>query len=178
MLAELSYFFRQLCAKELDPKVIEKLEKQAPELVCKLEMIFPPSFFNPMQHMILHLPSEARLGGPVQYRWMYAPERESKNLRAKCKNKCRIEASIVEAYLNEEVSNNTTKYYDPNIPTQHNPVLRYNVITPDDLPPLSIFAGVGGRASARRPRHIKHPEWTTIMSYVLTNMPEVQPYIE
>ena len=65
VLAELSYFFRQLCAKELDPKVIEKLEKQAPELVCKLEMIFPPSFFNPMQHMILHLPSEARLGGPV-----------------------------------------------------------------------------------------------------------------
>ncbi|KAM3318013.1 hypothetical protein ACQJBY_035636 [Aegilops geniculata] len=178
VLAELSYFFRQLCAKELDPKVIEMLEKQAPELLCKLERIFPPSFFNPMQHMILHLPSQARLGGPVQYRWMYAPERENKNLRAKCKNKCRIEASIVEAYLNEEVSNNTTKYYDPNIPTQHNPVLRYNVITPADLPPLSIFAGVGGGASGRRPRHIKHRDWTTIMSYVLTNMPEVQPYID
>ena len=63
VLAEVSYFFHQLCAKELDPKVIEKLEKQAPELLCKLERIFPPSFFNPMQHMILHLPFEAQLGG-------------------------------------------------------------------------------------------------------------------
>ena len=36
------------------------------ELICKLEMIFPPSFFNPMQHLILHLPTEARLGGPCK----------------------------------------------------------------------------------------------------------------
>jgi hypothetical protein len=25
-------------------------------LLCKLETIFPPGFFNPMQHLILHLP--------------------------------------------------------------------------------------------------------------------------
>jgi hypothetical protein len=62
-LAELSFFFRQLCAKEISPTVIQDLEKMTPVLICKLEMIFPPSFFNPMQHFILHLPSEVRLGG-------------------------------------------------------------------------------------------------------------------
>jgi hypothetical protein len=31
-------------------------------LLCKLEKIFPPGFFNPMQHLILHLPYEARMG--------------------------------------------------------------------------------------------------------------------
>ena len=36
--------------------------------------------------MILHLPMEARLGGPVQNRWCYATERMHKTLRAKCKN--------------------------------------------------------------------------------------------
>jgi hypothetical protein len=36
VLVELSYFFRQLCAREFDIKVVEKLEKQAPELLCKL----------------------------------------------------------------------------------------------------------------------------------------------
>jgi hypothetical protein len=63
VLAELSYFFYVLCAKELSPAVIYDMEKLAPELLCKLEKIFPPGFFNPMQHLILHLPTEARLGG-------------------------------------------------------------------------------------------------------------------
>jgi hypothetical protein len=62
-LSELSYFFRQLCAKELSRTVVADLERLAPVLLCKLEKIFPPSFFNPMQHLILHLPYEARMGG-------------------------------------------------------------------------------------------------------------------
>ena len=58
-LTELSYFFRQLCAKELSWTVVADLERLAPVLLCKLEKIFPPGFFNPMQHLILHLPYEA-----------------------------------------------------------------------------------------------------------------------
>jgi hypothetical protein len=61
-LAELSYFFRQLCAKELAWTVIADLERMALVLLCKLEKIFPPDFFNPMQHLILHLSYEARMG--------------------------------------------------------------------------------------------------------------------
>jgi hypothetical protein len=64
VLAELSYFFRQLCAKELSRTVVADLEIIAPVLLCKLEKIFPPGFFNPMEHMILHLPYEARMGVP------------------------------------------------------------------------------------------------------------------
>jgi hypothetical protein len=63
MLAKLSYFFHRLCAKELSKSVIEELEKIAPELVCELEKIFPPGFFLSMQHLIVHLLNEAKLGG-------------------------------------------------------------------------------------------------------------------
>jgi len=63
VLAELSNFFRQLCAKELSRVVISDMEKVAPVLLCKLEKIFPPAFFNPMQHLLLHLPYEARMEG-------------------------------------------------------------------------------------------------------------------
>ena len=66
VLAKLSYFFRQLCAKELSSTIITELETMAPELVCELEKIFPPGFFLPMQHLIVHLPTEARLGGPCR----------------------------------------------------------------------------------------------------------------
>ena len=62
VLAELSYFFC-VCAKELSLGLLEEMEELAPELICKLEKIFPPGFFNPMQHLNLHLPTEARLGG-------------------------------------------------------------------------------------------------------------------
>jgi len=74
-LAELSYFYRQLCAKELSKDVARSLEQNVAVLLCKLEKIFPPGFFNVMQHLIIHLPYEARLGGPVLARWSYPYER-------------------------------------------------------------------------------------------------------
>jgi hypothetical protein len=42
---------------------VKKLDEAAPVLLCKLEKIYPPGFFILMQHMILHLPYEARTGG-------------------------------------------------------------------------------------------------------------------
>jgi len=74
-VTEISQFFRDLCASTLKVEDMVELEKRAPEILCKLEQIFPPSFFNSMEHLPVHLPYEARVGGPVQYRWMYPFER-------------------------------------------------------------------------------------------------------
>jgi hypothetical protein len=70
-LIEISYFFRDLCSSKLNVDHIERLETNIVETLCKLEIIFPPSFFNSMEHLPIHLPFEAKVGGPVQYRWMY-----------------------------------------------------------------------------------------------------------
>lgn len=80
VLAELSFFYRKLCAKEIDLSEITNMEQQVHVLLCKLEKIFPPGFFNPMEHLIIHLPYEARVGGPVQFRWMYQVERSQREL--------------------------------------------------------------------------------------------------
>jgi hypothetical protein len=74
-LSELSFFFRQLCAKQLSKATLASLEKNIVVLMCKLEKIFPPGFFNPMQHLMIHLPRQAQLVGPVQNSWMYRYER-------------------------------------------------------------------------------------------------------
>jgi hypothetical protein len=50
---------------------IERLETNIVETLCKLEMIFPPSFFDSMEHLPIHLPFEVKVGRPVQYKWMY-----------------------------------------------------------------------------------------------------------
>ena len=58
VLAELSNFFHQLCAKDISRTVVADMERMAPMLRYRLK-IFPPGFFNLMQHLILHLPYEA-----------------------------------------------------------------------------------------------------------------------
>jgi hypothetical protein len=68
VLAKLRHSYRQLCAKEIKKDIMEKLEEEILVLLCKLEKIFPPGWFNPMQHLLVHLPYEARTGGPQQYR--------------------------------------------------------------------------------------------------------------
>ena len=77
-LVELSYFFQQICAKSLKKAIVQKLEEQIILILCKLERIFPPAFFDIMVHLAVHLPREARLAGPVGYRWMYPIERYKK----------------------------------------------------------------------------------------------------
>ena len=64
-----------LCAKEVGRVQIRQLEESVPVLLCKLEKIFPPGFFNPMEHLMVHLPYQVRVGGPVKYNWMYPIER-------------------------------------------------------------------------------------------------------
>lgn len=62
VLAELSYFCRQLCAKEITVEMLGMLEKEISVLICKIEFS-PRCFFIPMQHLLVHLPYEAKVGG-------------------------------------------------------------------------------------------------------------------
>jgi hypothetical protein len=52
-IAELSYFYRQICAKDISKNMMEKLQKEIPVLLCRPEKIFPPGFFNPMEHLLI-----------------------------------------------------------------------------------------------------------------------------
>jgi hypothetical protein len=68
---EISHFFRDICSSKLNVDHIERFQTNIIETLCKLEMIFPLSFFDSMEHLPIYLPFEAKAGGPVQYRWMY-----------------------------------------------------------------------------------------------------------
>jgi hypothetical protein len=52
--------------------MMQKLEKEISVLVCNMEKIFPLGWFNAMQHLLVHLPWEAKVRGLVQFRWMYS----------------------------------------------------------------------------------------------------------
>ena len=116
------------------------------------------------------------MGGPMQGRWCYPIERCLKVLRKKCRNKCKIEASIAEAYILEEVANFTTTYYGDNLPSMHNPPPHYNA--GENESNLSLFRGQLRSASASTSKTLNHEEWRHIMLYVLTNLDEVAPYMQ
>jgi hypothetical protein len=116
-----------------------------------------------MQHLILHLSNEARMGG-MHVHWCYPIERCLNTIQKKRRNKCKIEASIAEAYILEEVSNFTTTYYDDKLPSVHNPPPRYN--DDDNESNVSIFRGQLGSASGSTTKTLTHEEWQHIMLYV------------
>lgn len=64
-LTNLSSYLKEVCSKVLSVDRLEELEKQIAETLCRLEMIFPPSFFTIMVHLVVHLATEAKLAGPV-----------------------------------------------------------------------------------------------------------------
>jgi hypothetical protein len=57
-----------------------------------------------MQHLLVHLPYEAKLGGSQQYRWMYHIQSALKNLRAMVRNKARVKSCITEEFKLKDIA--------------------------------------------------------------------------
>ena len=74
-LIKLACFFREICSKTLTILDIVAVEADIAVTLCELEKIFPPSFFTVMEHLVMHLAAEAKIGDPVHYCWMYPIER-------------------------------------------------------------------------------------------------------
>ncbi|XP_076906697.1 uncharacterized protein LOC143562903 [Bidens hawaiensis] len=109
-LIRLGVFFRSLCSKVIKPEDLDKLQLEITETLCEFEKIFPPAFFDIMVRLPIHLVNEVRLGGPVQYRWMFFMERYLCKLKSYVRNKSRPEGSIAEGYLIEECLNFCSHY--------------------------------------------------------------------
>jgi hypothetical protein len=156
---------------------MEQLEKEAPVLLCKLEKIFSSSFFNPMQHLLIHLPYEAKVGGPDQYRWMFHIERALKKLRAMMHNKASVEGCIVEQFKLKEVAHFTSCYFAE----EHNVFARKKRYHDheQEMPPssdLSIFQTNYKVVGPSKAYHLTMEERKSALLYMFTNMPEVEKY--
>ncbi|KAH0725078.1 hypothetical protein KY284_000943 [Solanum tuberosum] len=101
-LIELSLLFCILGSKESRIDNLEHIEAQIPITLCKLEKIFPPSFFDVMVHLPIHLATEVKIAGPIHYRWMYPMERWLYFLKSFIGNRACPEGCIAEGYIANE----------------------------------------------------------------------------
>lgn len=143
-LTELSESFTALSSSNLRVDDMKKIEESIVVTLCKLEKIFPPSFFDSMEHLPMHLAYEARDGGPVQYRWMYPFERYLGTLKRKMSNRTKVEASISEAVIIDEIVAFARTYFHPDVETRltrvgHN----YYGGDPDSSGGISVFSPPG-----------------------------------
>ena len=74
-LIRVSNFFKQIYSPVIRISDMHKLESEIAETLSILETIFLPSFFDIMVHLMVHLPTQVRIAGPVQFRNMYPVER-------------------------------------------------------------------------------------------------------
>jgi hypothetical protein len=116
-LIRLGSFFRCLCKKVIQEQDLVFLEREIAEILCQMEMIFPPSFFDIMVHLPIHLANEVRLGGLVQFRWMYPTERNLCKLKSYVCNRAHPEGSIAEGYLAEEALTFCSRYLHESVDT-------------------------------------------------------------
>jgi len=96
VISHLCLFFNVICRKVIDPTMLDELENEAIIILCQVEMYFPPSFFDIMVHLIVHLVREIRLCGLVFLRWMYPIEQCMKIFNGYVKNPYQTKASIIE----------------------------------------------------------------------------------
>ncbi|KAG7542144.1 Transposase-associated domain [Arabidopsis thaliana x Arabidopsis arenosa] len=117
-VSRLCNYFSRLCQRVIDPEKLVTLESEVVETMCQLERFFPPSLFDIMFHLPIHLAREARLGGPVHFRWMYPFERYMKTLKAYVKNFARPEACMAEGYLAGECISFCMEFLKKSVPVQ------------------------------------------------------------
>nr|GEY39522.1 hypothetical protein [Tanacetum cinerariifolium] len=67
-IIELCSFFKQICSQTLMEADMLKSQSKVVDIMCNLELIYSPSFFDIMIHMVIHLPLEALEGGPIHPR--------------------------------------------------------------------------------------------------------------
>ena len=164
-ICRLSFFFNALCSKVVDVPSIDELQNEIVVTLCLFEKYFPPSFFDIMVHLTVHLVIEVRLCGPVYFRWMYPFERFMKVLKGYVRNRTRPEGCITECYIAEEGIEFCTEYLSNvdaiRIPSSSN--IDQKVRAP-------IFGGHTMKVDSNL--------WLQAHHYVLENTSIVQPYIE
>nr|XP_018623568.1 uncharacterized protein LOC104088067 isoform X1 [Nicotiana tomentosiformis]XP_033509832.1 uncharacterized protein LOC104088067 isoform X1 [Nicotiana tomentosiformis]XP_033509833.1 uncharacterized protein LOC104088067 isoform X1 [Nicotiana tomentosiformis] len=109
-IIELSNFFRGICSTVMNIGELEKLQDRVAITLYHLERIFPPSFFDIMEHLVIHLAEEAKIGGPPQYRSMRAFERYLLTLKNYVRSRSHPEGSIAEEYWIEECMTFCSRY--------------------------------------------------------------------
>jgi hypothetical protein len=102
-IVKLCAFLNAISQKVINPDILPRLEKDVAKCPVSFELVFPPSFFNIMTHLLVHLVEEIAILGPEFLHNMFPFERFMGVLKKYVHNRARPEGSISKGYGTEEV---------------------------------------------------------------------------
>nr|AAD24042.2 RIM2 protein [Oryza sativa] len=102
-ITKLCVFMNVISQKVIDPDRLEALQNDVVQCLVSFELIFPPSFFNIMTHLLCHLMKVISILGPVYLHNTFPFERYMGVQKKYVRNHARPEASIAKGYGTEEV---------------------------------------------------------------------------
>jgi hypothetical protein len=70
------HFFYAISKKVIDVIELDELCKEIRVTMCQLDMCFPPSFFDTMEHYMIHLADQIFVLGPMYMHYVYSYRRD------------------------------------------------------------------------------------------------------
>jgi hypothetical protein len=177
-LIELSRFFNAICSKELSVNDLERMSYSIGETLCRLEVVFLPAFFDIMMHLPVHLAKEAKLRGPVCYRWMHPIERYLRTLKGYVCNKSHPESSIAEGYISEECMTFCFHFLEDVDTKLNRPERHESAIVVEPPSGLSIFGKIDYSKKGGTIKTLSVSEMQQIRHYLLTNCDEATAWVK
>lgn len=169
VLVELCTFFQVLCSKVLKMEELNLLEEKIALTLCNMEKLFVPSFFTIMIHLVSHLATEAKIAGPIYYRWMYPIERYLCTLKSYVHNRAYPEGSIAETYLANKCLTFSSRYMEGHHSRYYRSSKGKNEIEHQMTQEGCLFPIIGQPYGKIEVFMMDHKTWLQAHRYVLFN---------
>ena len=102
-IIKLCAFLNAISQKAIYPTSLIRLQEDVVQSIVSFDMIFTPSFFNIMTHLLVHLVKEIGILGSVFLHNMFPFERYFAVLKKYIRNRARPEGSIAKGNVTNEV---------------------------------------------------------------------------
>jgi hypothetical protein len=100
---KLCAFLNAISQKAINPENLVKLQNDVVQCIVSFELVFPPSFFSIMTHLLVHLVKEIGILGPVFLHNMFPFERFIGVLKKYVHNRAQPKGTISKGYGTKEV---------------------------------------------------------------------------
>jgi hypothetical protein len=88
-IVKLCAFLNAISQKVINPEDLPRLQNDVAQYLVSFELVFPPSFFNIITHLLVHLVEEIFILGPVFLHNMFPFERSIGVLKKYVHNRAR-----------------------------------------------------------------------------------------
>ncbi|KAK1669776.1 hypothetical protein QYE76_057935 [Lolium multiflorum] len=95
-------FFDVISRKSIGVKQLNRLQEEIVEILCELEIYFPPAFFDIMVHLLVHVVDDIIHLGPTFLHNMMPFERLNGVIKGFVRNRARPDGSIAKGFLTYE----------------------------------------------------------------------------